>query len=535
MPTIGAVIFTSLVTFLVHKEDTLRSRLWGSGKIILLVMALFCLCLALASTVIDISYDGQGYHQAIESALNHGWNPIKDDVFNLQGFKSENTLWVSTYPIASHLITYAIYSATGWMEAGKGLTLFLIILSTSIAYLALRELHINKVLSVVLVGVAVLNPINLLQIFTFGLDSQYYSLIVIIASAGLLLINKWRPYIAGTYLALASILLINNKLTSITTLAIVLGLIGICALVFKRYKLLGTGTLFVIPAILLGVLFFGYHPFITNFQTYGTPLYPVVGTPDGTKKAYDYTENLPSNYLHSGSAKLFVDSLFFVSNGNFRPPDDVAKIKIPFTFTTKELNSFIYLGPKEGGFGVLFSGIVILLAGLLATATTLAAKRRHAPRHVLLATLGGVFVLISCVVNPLSSVARYIPQLWLAIPILLWISWQYRHRIVIMLNALIILAVTINAFMIFSVALSTNIKATSSLHKTLDSLKKESAKQPLMVNFSQSEGNVFLLNSHGIHFKEDTGMSYNFKCPQGTTMTKLLNNIGNSTSLYCKP
>jgi hypothetical protein len=487
----------------------------------------------LSALTIDLSYDGQGYHQATILALDKGWNPLYEKVQDVKGFKSENTLWVESYPDANAILALNLFKVTGNVETGKAISLLLITLSAALGSLALLELKVNKWLAGILLTVVIFNPVNLMQVFTLGLDSQFYSILIIFLSLGALIYKKFHPHLSLIGLSIATILLINNKLTSVAYALIFSLFVTICLLWSHKYRLFlkTSAALLLSAAIALGA--YGYHPFVTNYLDHKSAFYPVYVSRDTNDKAYNFYENRPSNFVKENQATLFFKSIFFKTNGYFRAPKDAAQYKVPFTFSSSESNAFIFLGPKEGGFGVLFSGIVILLAGLIFSMLALRKKFNGKKAEVIFVSVSLLWLIASCIINPLNNAYRYIPQFWLVIPLILWLSLRFRHRLIISLNVLIFFLIFMNSIMIFHTVAAYNISRSLQLRSQLHRLSEASKKETLIVNFSQSEGNEFLLDRYKVKYEADPRRSSSFKCPQGLSKEHLLNNIGNSTALVC--
>ncbi|MDB5167568.1 MAG: hypothetical protein JWN26_713 [Candidatus Saccharibacteria bacterium] len=524
---------TALFVLLASKIYIKKDYLVLSGIIFALTAVVITASLIVSSFFTDLSYDGQGYHQATIAALDKGWNPLTQNIDGLKGFKSENKLWIDAYPNANDIVVNNIYKVTGNVEMGKAITFILILISWILGFIALLKLKVSKWLAALLITIAVFNPVNVMQIFTFGLDSQFYSLMLILFSLGVLMYMRTHRYITYAGIFITTIMIINNKLTSIAYLGVFIGFICLVILWKKKYKLFFQACGLFLASIVVGVLLFGYHPYVTNYENHKSVLYPIYVNAQVDSVAYDFSENRPSNYVHDNQLDLFVRSIFFEPNGNFSAPQDAAKMRVPFIFSQSELNSFIYLGPKEGGFGVLFSGIITLLVLMAGLMIFLRKTIQANWRDIVIAVAGLAIVLITCIINPLNNVARYIPQLWLIIPIMLWIAWRFKHTAITVLSVLILAIAFINTAMIFNKDFNFNASSAAELSGYLHKLADETKNAPIKVNFSQSEGNQFLLNYYNVKYVEDTGSSVDFTCSGKLVKKRLLDNIGNSTAVMC--
>lgn len=487
--------------------------------------------LVISGLFTDLSFDGQGYHEAGIIALDKGWNPLFQNINSRRDIISENKLWIQSYPHANDILSLNIYKVTGNVEDAKALTAFWIVISGLICFVALSALRLNGWLSLILLAVALLNPVSILQIYTFGLDSQYYSMMLSLVGLIILAYKNFRQWFVYPGVVIVSIFMINNKLTSVEGLVI----IGACgclyAFVTRHFRMAAKIGAMLLVGLFLGLLAYGYQPFVTNYVQHKTPFYPAVS--GSNRQAYNFSENKPSNYLSVNTASLFAQSIFFKSNGYFRKPKDGAKLKIPFTFSKTELNSLIYLGPKEGGFGVLFSGIVVTLILFVLMLAFVRKTYKGNRREAITLILAAAVVVLSCVTYPLNSDYRYIPQFWLLVPIVLWLSWKFRDGKVVAMNVIIILLVLINSLFVFMPAASASVSMSYKLDGYMRTLSAQSKKQPIRVNFAQSEGNEFLLKKYGVAYVPSKTYSGAFMCADGLEVTPLLHNIGTSSALMC--
>lgn len=529
----ASIFVTFAYTILVSKVILEVDFFWYASKVFGTFLILFVLCVSISGFLIDMSYDGQGYHSAGTMALNKGWNPIHEDIFEKTEIKSENKLWIESYPHANNIFTLNLFKIDGNIETGKGLSIFFIIISGLIGFVALLKTGLNKWQGAILIIITVLNPINVLQIFTFGLDTQFYSMLVIFLSIVVLICNKQFLILNLINLSAVTVLLINNKLTSIAYLFIFC--VAICLhLLFRRnYRLFLQMSLTLLISTFLAILVFGYQPFVTNYLNHRSIFYPIYISQESDDKQYDFSENRPSNFVNENQLTLFIKSIFFKTNGQFRPPLDIAEYKIPFTYSKSELESFIYLGPKVGAFGVLFSGIVVIV--LVLFLLMIIYRKRYSGTRLIFFTLSMLIlvILISSIVNPLNSSYRYIPQFWLCIPLIMWLSWYFKSKIIIVLNAYLLIVICVNSLMILDNTASFNISKSVELSHYLRKLSILSQENQVLVNFAQAEGNEFLLDRYDVKYIADIGQSRDFTCPTGLEKKSLLKNIGNSTALVC--
>jgi hypothetical protein len=303
----------------------------------------------------------------------------------------------------------------------------------------------------------------------------------------------------------------------------------------SKFKILLKTTWIVLLSSLFATLVVGYQPFVTNYKNHKTPFYPIYVDKTTGDSQYNFNENRPSNYVDENQISLFAKSIFFRTNGYFAAPEDVAGFKIPFSFNRGEVLSYVYLGPKIGAMGIFFSGIVLLcsimtLSWFFKKNSFITPDFKYSLK-VLLFCLA--VVIISCIINPLNSSYRYIPQVWLIIPLIVLFSFKFRSQYIFVFNLVIIILALLNSFIVFKNTSSFNWESAKALDSYLTRLSLLSQKSPLIINFAQAEGNEFLLERYRINFQADQEQSSGFQCPDGLQKRSLLNKIGNSSALVC--
>ena len=90
-------------------------------------LLMIVLSVALSVFVIDISFDGQIYHQPTIYALSHGWNPSRDSHNPIISDKWGENIWIDHYCRGMETISASIVAFTGNMESGKAVNLIIAI------------------------------------------------------------------------------------------------------------------------------------------------------------------------------------------------------------------------------------------------------------------------------------------------------------------------------------------------------------------------------------------------------------------------
>lgn len=464
-------------------------------------MILFSVCLLLAICALvsikiagsfyDLSYDGQSYHQETIIAFSQGWIPFSSKLSPEKNPDISYQKLLNSYPKGSELLEAVIYKTTHRIEEAKALILLLGLAAFSLALSFFLRIKINPLISFLGSLLLVASPISVTQSLNFYLDGQLYLLLLslVFLLAGFFLTHK-NYFLLPLVMCLT--VLWNMKLTAVFTSALIL----VSFLVFVWYSekiLLFFKSLQVVAiAAVLAFLIVGFNPYITNVLWFGNPFYPTMG-----KNSSDYiTVNMPSSLYKKSSAERFLLSLFSYSS-NARGVGKTYLLKWPFSYNEPEINTFTG-NVTVGGFGPLFSGIFILsFVGLFSIIFT---QSKKIPKRALLFLF--LIILISSIFVPVSSYARFIPQLWI-IPVLVAIFLlTQKSSFQTLIGCLIILAISYNLYLVGGKYYSFNLEKTSRMKNELSKIKEASLTHPLMVDFGVFRSNRIRFREADINFTE---------------------------------
>ncbi len=385
-------------------------RVRGIARTLLLALALLGLAaaaLAGASRFHDVSWDGQVYHQPAVLALAGGWNPLWDGPLPLDD--RPDNLWINHYPKAAWVMQAILFQATGSLEATKGIQLLVLLAAALVVFAALGQSRRAALAAAVVAA----NPVALVQAFSFYVDGMSASLMTAFIAASWLWLR--RPGLAPALAAAGSlVLLVNLKFTGLVYGGVLVAGLALGAWRWwpgrwRGFAALG-GT-----ALVAGALGLGFDPYVTNTLSRGHPFHPVAGP-----GAVDFLriQLAPGFHDHSRPVRLAVGLLARASNDNHAPV-----VKPPFTIDRRELAALPEADLRLGGFGPLFSGV--LLVGLM---VMLARRTLGLPLPEVLPA-GAALLLATAFCNPALWWARYVPQLWL-LPsgLLAWLLLHPRAR-----------------------------------------------------------------------------------------------------------
>lgn len=497
--------------FLLKKEPgrpwpaTLRENLAP----VLAACGVIALSLMLMSFFVDYSWDGNAYHKLSIGLLKNGWNPVYQNAsaFALSlsnpGLASNsNYFWTEHYPKASWLFGAAAYALTGSVESGKALNIILAVSAFLMAFGYLR-LRFFRTVPALLAGAAfVFSPVVLVQLFSFYLDGALAALFDIMTLSLVMLTDRRCPI--GRKLCCAAlfcsiVFLCNIKLTG-------LAYAGVFCLAFyllwlvrgRSRRVFLRSTAFFAFTFLFSVAGVGFSTYIKNWINNGNPFYPLLGA---GKVDVIYT-GMPAAFSGRSQAVKLLIALFARVNNLYASNGDI-RLKLPFSFTWDELNTLSAPDLRFSGFGVWFSGALLVCAAVLAAGMVVLFRRKSGWFAVLCALLVPTAALLLGLDG--SWYARYAPYLYF-IPALAVVmaaaAWQRAHRRLLRtLAAGVAAVVVINAG--FTLVFGTGKMAVKALSagRQLDRLASSGGSLCVRLTTPSLKGLLYDLDDRGLSYQ----------------------------------
>lgn len=375
------------------------------------VSLLWASTLLIGSFTFDYSHDGYFYHQ--ESIFSF----FQGDNLYLHPGKYDHCVWVLHYAKGMELIAANLMALTGNIESGKAANFMLGMASAMILW------HIAGGMSrkqkVVLIGLVLANPVYLSQLFTYYIDFVSYFLIILTISLTVALYRGLPRSLCLAGLAVVIELSAAVKFNAfffegLTILAVLIWIWwkdGLGSRLFK--SLLITSLL----AAAVSACVVCWHPYITNIITHGHPLYPLMG--EG--KMDIMTDNTPEMYFVNDRVTSFLYSYFIPHPAHS-----------PTVYDT-----------RFGGFGI-FSFLLFPIA--IATLVYYPVRNRRMDAIAYTA----LCVIVSAFIFEQSWWARYIPQVWLLVPLsYLYLCRQWKKFARYVRGVLTLLAVATAAIVLW--------------------------------------------------------------------------------------
>jgi hypothetical protein len=394
-----------------------KNKSWlNTAKIVLISIGIFALCILLSMVVYDNSYDGAAYHKQAVGFLKEGWIPVYqsapefNQLANSIAFPSDNPmLWADVYPKATWYFAASIYSLVDNIEAGKAYTLLFMFITFGFLYDYLKSKNIKSWQATVVSLIAILNPITLSQFQTYYLDGAVSCILLCLLLMFIVYLEKGNEGRKSDVFEIIFFLIVIGCNTKFSVLLFI-GVYCICFFLFVLWRstLLKSLKMFLyfLSAAAFSLTVVGFSPIFTNYIKYRNPLYGFIGSSHNLVSK----DNMESVFGIPGlnNAQMFLASIFGkTSHGEYKTLGSL--LKLPFTYYKGEFIYYNIPDPRIGGFGFLFSGILILSLAIL-VGWIISRKKK---------TIISLFIIILSVVSILEMIllpttyqVRYIPQLY---------------------------------------------------------------------------------------------------------------------------
>ena len=438
---IGFLILSSIIYYFINKKRLDKKSFFKMLSIALIVISFSTL---VSTFMFDRSSDGNTYHKDAIGVLKEGFNPVYEESSKFI-IKRDNSkqlanyaVWTDHYAKANWIMAANFYSLTGNIESGKAMNIISLYIVFVLVFVNLTKI-LNKKKSFIISLLVVFNPIVSSQLFTYYNDQlvclYLFLSILMLIKIDLDFKNKenWFIYI------LTFILLSNTKFNGMGYL-LVFSFFFVCKYLYGAYKNKKFLSMFkklcviFIPLFIFSFCVVGSHTYLKNTIDHKNPFFPLYD-----KNGEDIiTEQEPKFFLKmSNVSKLFYGT--FSKANNLRENDDTT-LKIPFTVYKSELKPAMSNDLRISGWGVFFSGILIISIIVLITK-----YKNYKKEKYILYSLGVTCLLL--VVMSESWWARYNPYFYLFAIYGLYIMLRYNKNKLV--NVLYISIIFINSLIPF--------------------------------------------------------------------------------------
>jgi hypothetical protein len=450
-------------------------------SIVLVGLALF-----ISNWFIDYSYDGQSYHGEAIIQIYNGWNPDYDHI-------PENGIIgmvINHFSKASWIAGGFLYKLTGSFECAKAPNIILMMANFCIAFYFFIKWFDNRYLSILFSALLACNPIWLNMYLGNMLDCQVANAMYIFILLLIISITE-KKLVFIPFLYLIIIYSTNLKFTVVGYNIIFIGaviLFFIIRKIFSDYKSL---VVHLCIALFVAVAVIGYQTYIKNTIEHGHPFYPF----KGKNSVQDSTSVLAMDYKKGNSIVNFIKSNFAAATYNQAYTQHL-RYKIPFTVSKYELERFAFAGVMIGGFGVWFSGVIVISLLLLVWLTF--KNRRKVFNEFFPVYFFIAVIFASVLINPYAYIARYIPQYYL-IPFTVLLLWWFTSKkkgfaFYLLLAVMIINSLLISGYTYYNIVVSKRVK------QQLNEMKAKN--KTVLVNFRNHTSKRVLFEEYNISYRK---------------------------------
>ena len=366
----------------------------------------------------------------------------------------------------------------------------------------MRKLKIYIPIALILTILATIQPHYLIQIFSFMEDGFSYEILLCsFALLGIFAIESSDSSIIGFMFSI--LLLLGTKYSNlpiILILSVCFVAVFLHKILHKKIQLGEKFNFLVFSTIIIGIIFL-YMPYVYNIIQYHYFLYPSNLTE--IVKSYS-TVNVPLNIRGENRFNLLFYGIFSKSqvddSSNDNGPLNVAKLKIPLTFSISEItNSTEMYNNRVGAGGPLFSGIFLLsILTLLILYITSSINQR---KYVYLTFIIVLLIILSVLASPSPNVFRFNGQI-LLIPFVIVVAaitlLKQKKSLIFIVYGLILLMV-INMLLFSLPMLKSRFVETSDINKQLSQMKHSN--KIIDVNAKEFYSDYVRLEEYGIKFK----------------------------------
>lgn len=495
-----AVLGSFISLFFLRKKE--KTQTFISFLIFILLFLLFIL---LTGLIYSNGWDENAYHKIAVGFLKNGWNPFYESSDDFRTFYFHNSEvssgspWTDCYGKATWYIAASIYKWTNNIECGKSYNLigFLLVFLFSFYFF---DTHFKGkfIKNISISWFIAMNPVVITQLFSYYVDGFMGAMLFILLLGLIMMLDEnFDPRDTWVIIFPSMCILGNIKFTGLAYGGIFCIIFYIYSIIRKHrdIKFIKQNLVNFMATALFAIFITGSPTYVTNFFKYSNPLYPILGK----NKIDIITQNSPMGFQNkSVFFKLFY-SLFGITKDHSydNTPYPLPKLKVPFTTSLSEMKSCFGLDIRIAGFGVFFSGLLIISAIIVIVyfIKKIKSKTWAQSDTFLFAFLVSILLLLIIIQD--SWWARYSPYAYLLVifPIVICFYFAPAKKGNFITIFLLVLLFN-NALWLHTSAFY--LKNSSRINQELNSLTNQSIEVINEINFP---GILFNLEDHNIKYK----------------------------------
>ena len=365
-----------------------------------LVLLLFLSCLLCSMVIFSTHVSSNGFHLEAIYALVDGWNPMHDKQI------------VANYPTVSWLYASLLAAFSGSVEMGKAGGFHLLLCSLLIGqHLGRVVFKFSAFVSWLLAVLVALNPIQILDVFTFSTDGLASNLLFLGIAFFLYQIIE-GGWLKGFFALIAFALMVNTKFSAVIPGFIALtGFLGFLLLsgAYKWQKI----TLIWIGWFLFSFLILGWYPFassmIEKLASTGQP------EPKIILLHPDRPHNIPASFIELNRVEKFIFSLYAKPQNN----GEGNKLEWKELFAKVNIDAYNKGNTDLAGLGPFVPEVLCLLFPL-----GLFVLFKKGNTYKKWGSIVLLVMIVSVFISPDAWILRLLPQIWLLILFLLVVLFK---------------------------------------------------------------------------------------------------------------
>jgi hypothetical protein len=246
-------------------------------------------------------------------------------------------------------------------------------------------------------------------------------------------------------------------------------------------------------------------PYITNIVNYKYPFYP---DNQAFAKGDITQQNTPNNIKYAGRITQLFYGIYSkpqnaLTAGNPKSKANVAQLKIPFSFTSSQIDQSGTFLNRIATNGVLFSGL-ISMSLLMLLIVYIKRYNKHTQPILVYASILIILTFVAAIADPSPDKLIYTPEIAL-IPIYIvividLIYYSKKMNLVKILNYILLLLILCNVVSVVYPVVNSRIKETKNLNALLSTMSTNG--KTYEVYAANFYSNYTLLNQHRVRFIE---------------------------------
>ncbi len=414
-------IITVIVDYFINKkkDKTIKEYL----KYVFFSFLIVLVSILVSTYMFDRSSDGNTYHKDAVGVLKEGFNPVYEESYDFIVKRDGNdnyskyNIWTDHYAKNNWIIEANIYKLTNNIESAKAINLISAYIAFGIIFTILSNIKFGTIKSIILALITVINPVTGAQFFTFYND-QLVFIYLALSVLMLIMIDKKINDKKSWYIYIMSFIMLSNMKFNGMGYLMVFSFLFVCRYLYRSYKNKDFIKIFkklcyiFIPLFIVSFLIVGYPTYVKNTLDHSNPVFPLYD-----KNGEDIiTEQEPKSFITMNNVSKIFYGTFSKAN-NLRDNDNTT-LKIPFIVYKDEIIPACSNDLRISGYGVLFSGLLIISIIIL-----FIMFKKYKKESFILYTLG-ITILLMLVISE-SWWARYTPHFYFFILLSLYILYKY--------------------------------------------------------------------------------------------------------------